>query len=314
MHLQGPDKNSKHILGNLLQQHFWAVSASLRNNANFEAAKQVGLHDEQNNLILHDKNPETGTAAPIMVGGERKFVEYSDVNLAVGIQGSLPVYKGALKYFGIASKWFRLGITANPVFQTYQVLNDAIGASMYSGVKNPFGLSKEILSGYVKDQYFRNTKEIDAQMARLGIAGGFGRTPGDVFLRSQRELGLENMTKWSKLVDFTEAFASRSDIAQRRGIFVQTLLETGGVRQADGSVIGGNEILAMNRALNIINWQKRGASGSVRTMTHVIPFANAYLQGMDVLLNAMAGKGLSGTDAQTARVLFLKSSFGPHNI
>ena len=54
---------------------------------------------------------------------------------------------------------------------------------MYSGVKNPFGLSKEILSGYVKDQYFRDTKAIDAQMARLGIAGGFGRTPGDIFLR-----------------------------------------------------------------------------------------------------------------------------------
>ena len=304
----GSDRNSKHVLGNLLQQHFWAVSASLRNNANFEAAKQVGLHDEQNNLILYDKKPETGTAAPIMVEGERKFVEYSDVNLAVGIQGSLPVYKGALKYFGLASKWFRLGITANPVFQSYQVLNDAIGASMYSGVKNPFGLSKEIISGYIKDQYFRNTKAIDAQMARLGIAGGFGRTPGDIFLRSQRELGLENMSKWQKIVDATDAFASRSDLAQRRGIFVQTLLETGGVRQADGSVAGGNEILAMNRALNIINWQKRGASGSVRTMTHVIPFANAYLQGMDVLLNAMAGKGLSGTDAQTARVLFLKTA------
>ena len=243
-----------------------------------------------------------------MVAGERKFVEYSGVNLAVGIQGALPVYKGVLKYFGLASKWFRLGITANPIFQTYQVINDALGASMYSGVKNPLSLSKEILSGYVKDQYFRDTQAIDDQMARLGIAGGFGRTPGDIFLRSQRELGLENMSKWQKLVDMTDAFASRSDLAQRRGIFVQTLLESGGVRQADGSIKGGNEIQAMNRALNIINWQKRGASGSVRTMTHVIPFANAYLQGMDVLLNAMAGKGLSGTDAQTARILFLKTA------
>ena len=78
----GSDKNSKHSLGNLLQQHFWAVSASLRNNANFEAAKQVGLHDEQNNLILYDKNPETGTAAPVMVEVRRKFVEYSDRTLS----------------------------------------------------------------------------------------------------------------------------------------------------------------------------------------------------------------------------------------
>ena len=304
----GSDRDTKHVLGNLLQQHFWAVSASLRNNANYEAAKQVGLHDDQNNLILYDKKPETGTAAPVMVDGERKFVEYSDPALAIGIQGALPVYKGILKWFGLASKWFRLGITANPVFQTYQVINDALGAAMYSGVKSPLKLGKEIIGGYVRDQYFRDTKAIDDQMARLGIAGGFGRTPGDIFLRAQRQLGVENMNKWQKLVDATDAFASRSDLAQRRGIFVQTLLESGGVRQADGSVAGGNEIEAMNRALNIINWQKRGASSSVRTMTHVIPFANAYLQGMDVLLNAMAGKGLSGTDAQTARILFLKTA------
>jgi hypothetical protein len=304
----GSDKDTKHVLGNLLQQHFWAVSASLRNNANYEAAKQVGLHDDQNNLILYDKKPDTGTAAPVMVDGERKFVEYSDPALAIGIQGALPVYKGILKYFGLAAKWFRLGITANPIFQTYQVINDALGAAMYSGVRSPLKLGKEIIGGYVRDQYFRDTKAIDAQMARLGIAGGFGRTPGDIFLKAQRQLGVENMNKWQKLVDATDAFASRSDLAQRRGIFVQTLLESGGVRQADGSVVGGNEILAMNRALNIINWQKRGASSSVRTMTHVIPFANAYLQGMDVLLNAMAGKGLSGTDAQTARILFLKTA------
>jgi hypothetical protein len=304
----GSDRDTKHVLGNLLQQHFWAVSASLRNNANYEAAKQVGLHDDQNNLILYDKKPETGTAAPVMVDGERKFVEYSDPALAIGIQGALPVYKGILKWFGLASKWFRLGITANPVFQTYQVINDALGAAMYSGVKSPLKLGKEIIGGYVRDQYFRDTKAIDDQMARLGIAGGFGRTPGDIFLKAQRQLGVENMTKWQKLVDATDAFASRSDLAQRRGIFVQTLLESGGVRQADGSVAGGNEIEAMNRSLNIINWQKRGASSSVRTMTHVIPFANAYLQGMDVLLNAMAGKGLSGTDAQTARILFLKTA------
>jgi hypothetical protein len=304
----GSDKNSKHILGNILQQHFWAVSASLRNNANLEVAKQVGLHDEKGELIKYDKNPETGTAAAVMIEGERKFIEYSDPALAIGIQGALPVYKGILKYFGLAAKWFRLGITANPIFQTYQVINDALGAAMYSGVRSPLKLGKEIIGGYVRDQYFRDTKAIDDQMARLGIAGGFGRTPGDIFLKAQRQLGVENMTKWQKLVDFTDAFASRSDLAQRRGIFVQTLLESGGVRQADGSVAGGNEILAMNRALNIINWQKRGASSSVRTMTHVIPFANAYLQGMDVLLNAMAGKGLSGTDAQTARILFLKTA------
>jgi len=304
----GSEKASKHVINNLLQQHFWATNAALRNNANYKAAQQVALHNENNELILTDKKPEGNTSAPVFVEGERKFAEYSDPSLAIGIQGALPVYTGALKYFGQASKWFRIGITANPIFQAYQVVNDALGAAMYSGVSNPFQLGKRIIGGFVGDQFMGSTQAIDAQMARLGIAGGFGRTSKDIFMRAQRDLGVENMTKWTKLTDSVESFASKSDLAQRRGIFQQTLIETGGVLQADGTVEGGNQVLAMNRSLNIINWQKRGASGFVRAMTHVIPFANAYLQGMDVLINAMTGKGLSGTDAQTARILFLKTA------
>ena len=304
----GSEKASKHVINNLLQQHFWATNAALRNNANYRAAQQVALHNENNELILTDKKPEGNTSAPVFVEGERKFAEYSDPSLAIGIQGALPVYTGALKYFGRASKWFRIGITANPIFQAYQVVNDALGAAMYSGVSNPFQLGKRIIGGFVGDQFMGSTQAIDAQMARLGIAGGFGRTSEDIFMRAQSDLGVENMTKWTKLTDSVESFASKSDLAQRRGIFQQTLIETGGVLQADGTVEGGNQVLAMNRSLNIINWQKRGASGFVRAMTHVIPFANAYLQGMDVLINAMTGKGLSGTDAQTARILFLKTA------
>ena len=67
-------------------------------------------------------------------------------------------------------------------------------------------------------------------------------------------------------------------------------------------------MLAMNRALNIINWQKRGAATWVRKLTHVVPFLNAYLQGMDVLINALRGKGLTGGDAKLARALLYRNA------
>lgn len=308
----GSDKDVKDVINNLLQQHFWATNTALRNNANRKAAEAVGIHNEAGDLILHRKQPEGAgsVSAPVFIDGERYFVEYSDANLAIGIQGALPVYTGALAWFGNAAKYFRLGITANPIFQSYQVLNDAMSAAMFSGVKDPLKLGTRIISGFVRDQFSRgvDTRAIDTQMARLGVAGGFGRTSKDIFEQAERRLGLTEKTAMRSLYDKVDRFASRSDLAQRRGIFEQTLIETGGVQQADGSIIGGNEVLAMNRALNIINWQKRGASGIVRTLSHTVPFLNAYLQGMDVMINAIRGKGLSGTDAVTARQLFFKTA------
>ena len=105
-----------------------------------------------------------------------------------------------------------------------------------------------------------------------------------------------------------DTFAAHSDVAQRRALFEQTLLETGGVKMPDGTIKGGNEVLAMNRALNIINWQKRGHNSKIRILTHTIPFLNAYIQGMDVLINALRGKGISGQEKVMAQKLFFTTA------
>ena len=311
----GSEKVVDDVIGNILKQHFFSVNAAVRNNANRVTGEMVGVRDQdgEGEVVYSVKKPEGAAgnvSAPVFIDGERLFVEYPDPNIAVAIQGALPVYDGILGFFGKFSKIFRLGITSNPIFQTYQVANDAIGASLYSGVRNPLDLSKRIIAGFYKNQSYTggNTDAIDAQMKRLGIAGGFGSTSEEIQRTASRKLGVENATKIERLYESVDKFASKSDIAQRRGIFEQTLIETGGTLQADGSIVGGNEVLAMNRALNIINWQKRGAATWVRKLTHVVPFLNAYLQGMDVLINALRGKGLTGGDAKLARALLYRNA------
>ena len=316
---RGSERDVDDVLNNMLKQHFWAVNAAVRNNANFQTAKALGMHEtvtdpetgaEVERLMTLDKKPDGRageSVAPVYINGERKFIEYSDPNLAIAIQGAVPAFTGILAWFGQASKIFRLGITANPIFQSYQVVNDAISAALFSGVKNPFALGKEIIAGFAKDT-FNSTDAINKQMARLGIAGGYGKTARDIFEQSERKFNLANNSLIKNLYDKADKFASKSDLAQRRGIFIQTLLETGGVRQPDGSVQGGNEVLAMNRALNIINWQKRGLATPVRALTHVVPFLNAYIQGMDVLMNAIRGKGISGQESRKAQMLLFKTA------
>jgi hypothetical protein len=70
----------------------------------------------------------------------------------------------------------------------------------------------------------------------------------------------------------------------------------------------GNQVLAMHRALDIINFQKHGSSAKIRAMTQVVPFMNAYLQGMDVLYKAMSGKGISGKEKRQAQTLFIQTA------
>ena len=70
----------------------------------------------------------------------------------------------------------------------------------------------------------------------------------------------------------------------------------------------GNEILAVNKAINIINWNKKGSSQNLRLFTHTIPFLNAYIQGMDILINVMRGKFVSDQEKKLAIKLFAVTS------
>jgi hypothetical protein len=146
------------------------------------------------------------------------------------------------------------------------------------------------------------------EMNRLGISGGFGHNAKDIADKMRRDLGIEANTLGKRALDKTEQFAAASDMAQRRAVFKRTLLETGGLENADGSITGGNKVLAMDRAMNIIHWQKRGTSNKVRVLTQVVPFLNAYIQGMDTLIRAMRGEGISGREKKEAQILFAQTA------
>ena len=51
----------------------------------------------------------------------------------------------------------------------------------------------------------------------------------------------------------------------------------------------GNEAEALHRALEVMNFNRKGSSAVVRIMTAAIPFLNARMQGLDVLYRAFKG-------------------------
>ena len=306
---EGSERRAMNIFDNMLTRHMWAVNAATRNFASRMIADELAMRKEDGTLKTYNILPENkaDVMTPIWIDGKRTFVEYADPFFARAVYGMEPALPGILGWFGKASKILRTGVTALPTFQAYQVFNDATRAAMISGVNHPFKLIGEIVGSFgtiLKDPNDPIVKE----MNRLGISGGYGHTAKEVADKMRRERGMLATSLTQKAFDKAEKFAATSDMAQRRALFRRTLLETGGVEQADGSIIGGNKVLAMDRAMNIIHWQKRGASNSVRVMTQIVPFMNAYIQGMDILLRSMRGEGISGRERKEAQWLFVSTA------
>ena len=306
---EGSERQVLDVFDNMLTRHMWAVNAAVRNIANQQVAKQLAIRNENNKVELHEHiNPEKADRmAPVFVNGRRKFVEYTDPNFAIAIHGAEPALGPILGIFGKASRLLRISVTSLPPFQAYQVFNDATRAAMLSGVDRPFQLMGRVMTSFGKILTDKDDP-ISIEMRRLGISGGYGHTALEVSDKMRRDLNLKTNTLMKQALDKAEAFAAASDMAQRRALFIQTLLETGGTQNPDGSITGGNKVLAAHRAMDIINWQKHGTSGKLRILSQIVPFMNAYIQGMDVLIGAMRGEAISGKAKKEAQYLFLQTA------
>ena len=98
-------------------------------------------------------------------------------------------------------------------------------------------------------------------------------------------------TAASSLWEALEKGTTASDAATRIEVYKRTLAET------------GNEAEALFRALEVMNFNRKGSSPVVRILTAAIPFLNARMQGLDVLYRASFGK-LGQKDAEAIQRSF----------
>jgi hypothetical protein len=194
-------------------------------------------------------------------------------------------------------------VTKDPGFMLANLMRDSMSAWVTSGVKmtpmvdtiSNFGSA---LAG--KDPVFQ-------ALMNAGILGGYefsqnveqsGREFGKA-LRKQAgakatgykgilEMGAKPFTSlWEALEKGTTA----SDAATRMEVYKKTLAET------------GNEAEALYRALEVMNFNRKGSSAVVRILTAAVPFLNARMQGLDVLYRASTGK-MNAADAKEVQKRF----------
>jgi len=192
-----------------------------------------------------------------------------------------------LPFIGLLSgpaNFLRNMVTKDPGFMLANMVRDSMAAYVTSGVK----MTPVVDTIKNFGRAMANTSPEYEALLNAGILGGYEfsqniETSAEAFERELKkkysgkstfERLLNPMTAPRALWEALEKGTTASDAATRMEVYKRTLAET------------GNEAEALHRALEVMNFNRKGSSAVVRIMTAAIPFLNARMQGLDVLYRA----------------------------
>ena len=200
---------------------------------------------------------------------------------------------------GAPANLLREMVTREPGFILANMMRDTLSAYVTSGAN--FVPIASTLKGFTQDMQ---------ELERAGVVGGYdySKDPKDIgsYLnkimkeRGYIEDSAASITKpfvglWNFMGDVT----TRSDFATRKAVYDDVLART------------GDEAEAVWQAKEVMNFARRGAHPVMRVLTTAIPFLNARLQGLDLLLNSARGKRNANKNldrAQAARSFIFRGA------
>jgi hypothetical protein len=213
------------------------------------------------------------------------------------------------------ARWLRIGVTAFPAFSIKQVIEDSQRAMFNSGVARPmvtgmktlYNFPRLLTSDALQALGVSKKMPLVREMEKLGIIGDYDVNIINPAQDIKIAAGAEKRGWSAKVYHVLEKITKASDLAARLAVFEETLLETGGKRDGDGNITGGDKDLAQLRARELINFSRRGSDPTIRTLSRVVPFMNAYAQGMDVTYRTASGlDSATGSERTDARKQFYK--------
>jgi hypothetical protein len=294
---EGSSKEIANVFDNMIGLTNWAIKTGLKTRAasalatQLPDAKEIKTDDELKRELKNNKNRvvfayKDGERTAYLLGSPLDMSAFSNNVEVLG-----PIV-GSFKYMG---DLLRGAITHMPAFALSQLVQDGTYRGMLlSGVNNPFSIPPKVFKNFGKALRGELT-----ELQSLGITGVYDGMPDQVARRARERYGIAERGKIKKVWDRLEQFSTAADLAVRAAIYEQTIAETKSDAMPDG-----DQRLALYRAKEYINFKRAGANPTVRTMRHMIPFMNAYIQGMDVLTRTMQGKGVSLAEKRQAQMLF----------
>ena len=238
--------------------------------------------------------------------GKKQYWRFDDPLMAVAFRG-VPAAPFALKSIGKISDIMRNSIVLTPTFTLAQLPQDIYDAAFSSGIKNPLKLLTTMLSEFKTTAFSKEDTEAHKALKAIGAVGvkdslGDSRTLHLYDTVHHTHLS-KDKTAWRKFISSLEKFAMAGDNAIRQAVYVRTMKELEGDPRAKS--------IAYQRAFDIINFRRRGASAVLEQVRSVTPFMGAAMQAHRAAYQVVAGRGLayqSSADSKSAHMRLATTS------
>ena len=262
-----------------------AIEAGMKNIAAERAIQnEVYLGDAVESLDPkgQPKRPSSATnVVTVLRNGETHYYECVDALFVEAMKGLNMAEIPGLQLFAAPANLLRSFVTKTPDFILANLLRDSMAAWVTSGanITPVIDTAKGFATALAG-------KDKDLQtLLKAGLIGGqeFSgkvRESGKTLEKQLRKTTGAKTTKEKALRPFTSVWealekgSAASDAATRLAVYKDTYAQT------------GNEAEALMRAMEIMNFQRKGSSALIRILTAVTPFLNARIQGLDVLYRA----------------------------
>jgi hypothetical protein len=186
-------------------------------------------------------------------------------------------------------------VTKDPGFMMANLLRDSLSSYVTSGQKITPIVGTMVNFG----KALSGKDKILQALFNAGIIGGYefsqnieqsGKSLSDDL---NKKAGKDPilLRPFKSLWEGLEKGTTASDAATRMAVYERVMAET------------GNEAEAISRAMEVMNFNRKGNSVLIRIATAALPFFNARLQGLDLFYRASAGQ-MNSQDAQEIKRRF----------
>ena len=277
-----------------------AVQAGMKNTAAQRAigvAVKLGEADR-----LNEQTSRPGTVT-VLENGKPVSYEVADQLFIDAVKSlNLPELP-FLSIFSAPANALRNLVTKDPGFMMANLMRDSLSAWVTSGQKmTPIAAT---ISNFGKA--IGGNDPAFLALKNAGVIGGYefaqdvensGIALGKKLRRATgTQTGVEKSLRpfnslWEGLEKGTEA----SDAATRMAVYKAVMERT------------GNEAEAIYRAMEVMNFNRKGNLAVVRILTAAVPFLNARMQGLDVFYRAAFGKNASADAAAIQKSFFIRGA------
>jgi len=288
---RGSEQEVNNVFDNMERWITYIVRKGLGNQSakDLNDAALKYLPNEVRKLNPNEKVPHNmeSNVVGIWQNGSVDRYLYNDPMFVHAFTGMEPIVIPALSAASKFTDMLRQNIVLNPLFSVGQLSQDAFGAMFISGVKHPFAIPVEVVKEFVKT--LRGTSTAHKELSKYGAVGIRDYSASVSRLDAEIAAGLKDPKLSDKIVKPLREFSMASDNAVRQAIYNRTLKET------------GDKALAIERAFEVINFRRGGASSSVNWLRQTVPFFGAYLQSLNVAAKVIAGKSIAPMQKAEAR-------------